>query len=79
MLPFWLPAMSLTGRFCGQHFSEENLYIWCQSGSKLEIAKEINRVAMLAARFKKHVRLIESIGLYCQLKKRNIYLIPLSG
>ena len=57
MLPFWLPAMSLTGRFCGQHFSEENLYIWCQSGSKLEIAKEINRVAMLAARFKKHVRL----------------------
>lgn len=33
---------------------------------------------MLAARFKKHVRLIESIGLYCQLEKKE-YLIPLTG
>jgi len=39
-------------------FGRRAIY-WCQSGSKMEIAKEINRVAMLAARFKKHVRLIE--------------------
>ena len=43
----------------------------------MEIAKEINRVAMLAARFKKHVRLIESIGLLSTEKKG--IPIPLTG